>query len=73
MLFELMMALRSTETHDITLKNLAIFSPKLRNSQSTNQVARFMNNYCYEVNVIEFSIRIVNTPTGLRFEAVIPS
>ena len=40
MLFDLVMALRSIETHSITLKNLAPFRPKLRNSSSTNQIAR---------------------------------
>ena len=55
-----MMALRAMETHSITLKNLALFRPKLRNSSSTNQIARFVNYYCYGVNVIEFSIRLKN-------------
>ena len=59
-LFDLMMALQSIETHNITLKNLAIFRPKLRDSYSTNQIARFVNYYCYGVNVIEFSIRSKN-------------
>ena len=54
------MKLQSTETHDITLQNLALFRPKLRDSYSTNQVARFVNYYCYGVNVIEFSIRLKN-------------
>ena len=56
----MMMALRSIETHNITLKNLALFRPKLRNSSSTNQIARFVNYYCYGVNVIEFSIPFKN-------------
>ena len=43
-----------TETHNITLKNLALFRPKLRDSYGTNQIARFVNYYCYGVNVIEF-------------------
>ena len=34
------MALQSTETHNITMKNLALFRPKLRDSYSTNQMAR---------------------------------
>ena len=40
-----MMALRAIEieTHSITMKNLALFRPKLRNSSSTNQIARFVN------------------------------
>ena len=59
-LFDLMMALQSTETHNITLKNLALFRPKLRDSYSTNQIARFVNYYCYSVNVVEFSIRLKN-------------
>ena len=52
-----MMALRSRETHSITLKNLALFRPKLSNFFSTNQIARFVNYYCDGVKVIEFSIR----------------
>ena len=55
-----MMALQSTETHTIALKNLALFRPKLRDSYSTNQIARFVNYYYYSVNVIEFSIRLNN-------------
>ena len=53
MLFDLMIALQSKVTHDITLKNLALFRPKIRDSYSTNQIARF-------VNVIEFSNRLIN-------------
>ena len=53
-LFDLMMALQSIETHNVTLKNLALFRPKLRNSLSTDQIAGFVNYYCYRVNVIEF-------------------
>ena len=55
-----MMALQSSETHDITLKNLALFRPKLRDSYSTNQIVRFVNYYSYGVNVIEFFIRFEN-------------
>ena len=33
-----MMALLSKKTHDITLKNLTLFRPKLRNSLITNQM-----------------------------------
>ena len=58
--FDLMMALLSTETHNITLKNLALFWTKLRDSYSTNQIARLVNYYCYGVNVIELSIRWKN-------------
>ena len=56
------MALWSTENHNITLKSLALFRPKLRDSLSTNQIAkaRSVNCYCYGVNVIEFSIRLKN-------------
>ena len=54
MLFDLMMALWSIETHDITLKNLALFRPKLRDSYGTNQIARFVNYYFYGEKVIEF-------------------
>ena len=60
MLLDLMIALRSTETHNITLKNLALFRAKLRDSYSTNQIARYVNYYCYGVNVIEFSILLKN-------------
>ena len=56
-LFDLMMTLQATETHSITMKNLALFRPKLCNSSSTNQIVRFVN-YC--VDVIEFSIRLKN-------------
>ena len=59
-LFDLMMALQSIETHNITLKNLALFRPKLRDSYSTIQIARFVNYYFYGVKVIEFSIRLKN-------------
>ena len=55
-----MIALQSTETHNITLKNLALFRPKLRDSYGTNHIARFLNYYCYGVNVIECSIRLKN-------------
>ena len=55
-----MMALRSRETHSITLKNLALFRPKLSNSSSNNQIARFVNYYCDGVKVIECSIRLKN-------------
>ena len=56
-----MMALRSRETHSITLKNLALFRPKLSNFFSTNQIARFVNYFCDGVKVIEFSIRLKNS------------
>ena len=71
MLFDLMMALQSTETHNIALKNLALFRPKLRDSYSTNQIARFVNYYCYGVNVIEFSIRLkeLKTPHGIEIRS----
>ena len=45
-----MIALRAIETNSITLKNLALFRPKLRNSSSTNQIARFVNYYCSGIN-----------------------
>ena len=45
---------------NITLKNLAKFRPKLCDSYSTNQIARFVNYCCYSLNVIEFSIRLKN-------------
>ena len=57
---DLMMALQSPETHNITLKNLALFRPKLRDSYSSNQITRFDNYNCYDLNVIEFSIRLQN-------------
>ena len=44
----------STETHNITLKYLALSRPRLCDSLSTNQIARLVNCYCYGVNVIEF-------------------
>ena len=58
--FDLMMALRSIETHNITLKKLALFKPKLRDSLSNNQIARFVNYYCCGANVIEVFIRLKN-------------
>ena len=48
-----MMALQSTETRN----NLAQFRPKLRDFYSTNQIARFVNYYCYGVNGIEIRSR----------------
>ena len=56
-----MMEIQSTETDDITLKNPALFRLKLRNPNSSNQIARFVSCYCYGVNVIKFSIRLKNT------------
>ena len=38
LLFDLMMVLQSTETYNITLKNLTLFRPKLRDSYSTIQM-----------------------------------
>ena len=58
MLLDLILALLSTETHNITKKNLALFRPKLRDSYCTNQITRFVNYCCYSVNVIEFVIRL---------------
>ena len=55
-LFDFMIALRSTETHNITLKSLALFRPKLCDSLSTNPIVRFGNFYFYGVSVIESSI-----------------
>ena len=55
--FGLIMALRSTKTHNVTLENLTLFRPKLCDSYNTNQVANFVNYYCYGVNMKEFSIR----------------
>ena len=37
-----MMALWSIETHSITMKNMALFRPKLSNFFRTNQIARFV-------------------------------
>ena len=45
-LFDLMMALRSRETHSITMKNMALFRPKLSDFFSTNQIARFGQEQC---------------------------
>ena len=66
-----MMALRSRETHSITMKNLALSRPKLSNFFSTNQIARFVNYYCKRVNVIEFSIRLKNRkhPHGIEIRS----
>ena len=68
-LFDLMMVLQSTEIHNITLKNLALFRPKLRDSYSTNEIARFVNYYCYNVNVIEFSILRKNLKHGIEIRS----
>ena len=74
-----MRALRSTETHNITLKNQALFRPKLRDSYSTNQIRRFVSYYCYGVIVIEFFIRLKNskhshgTEIRSRDSIIIPS
>ena len=48
-LFDLMMALWSIETHSITMKNLALFRPKLSNFFSTNQIARFGQEQCCQI------------------------
>ena len=67
-----MVAIQSTETHNITLKKLALFRPKLRDSYNTNQIARFLNYYCYSVNVIRDSIIIplMIKENGARFYTV---
>ena len=44
--FGSMMALRSTETHKITLKNLILRRPKALRFLDANQTARFVNYYC---------------------------
>ena len=67
-LFDLIMALRSTETHDITVKSLALFRPKILASRRTNHITRFVNYYGV-ANVIQFcdSIEAVITfPHGIR-------
>ena len=51
-----MTALQSTETHNVTLENLALFRPKLRDSYSTNEIERSVKYYCCGVNVIESSM-----------------
>ena len=40
------MVLQSIETHNVTLKNLALIRPKHGDSYITNQIARSVNNYC---------------------------
>ena len=54
-LFELMMALQSRETHSITLKNLALFSPKL--FVIPNAPIRLQD--LAKNNAVEFSIRMI--------------
>ena len=44
-----MMELRSTETHDITLKNLTLFLPRFYNSLITNHIARFGREQCCRI------------------------
>ena len=66
-----MMVLRSTEPHNITLKNLALFRPNVCDSLSANQIPKFMNYYCYVLNVIEFSIRLksLNHSRGIEIRS----
>ena len=60
-----MMALRSTETQNITLKNLTLFWPKLRDSWSTNQIARFGKEHCCRIfNVNDAVDQILNEVLG---------
>ena len=42
----MIMAPRSTETQSITLKNMALFRPTLRDSLSINQIVRFVREQC---------------------------
>ena len=57
-------------TDVITLKNLALIRRQLRDSTSTNQIARLVNYFCHVVT-FRFDGRVENTLTGLRYEAVI--
>ena len=57
LLFDLMMAPQSTETHSITLKYLALFRIKLRNSCSICEICELL---LLRYNWIEFSIRVKN-------------
>ena len=54
MLLDLVMAPWSTEAHNITLKDLALFRSKLRDSLSTNQMKDLVKK-----NAAEFSIRMM--------------
>ena len=69
------MALRPTETHNITPKKLTLFGPKLCDSSSTNQIARFVNKFGYGKydRLFDSIKKIENIFTGFRFEAVLPS
>ena len=61
------MALQSSQQGLIIFKPDPI-RPKLRDSYSTNQIARLVNYYCYGVNVIEFSIRLKKIGSGFPVE-----
>ena len=71
MLFDSMMALQLTETHNIALKNLALFRPKLR-LKSTNQIARFANYYCYNGNYPEYQSQKIIKRKDKGGKALIP-
>ena len=46
---DLMMAFRSTETHNVTLNNVTLFGPNSELPRvPTNQIARFVNYYGYD-------------------------
>ena len=49
MCFDFMMSLRSIEIHNITLKTLALFRPKLHDSYSSNQIARCDREECCQI------------------------
>ena len=54
-LFDLMMSLRSTETHNITLKNLTLFRPSPQEI-----IVEISSQYSTNSNVIQASIDSVN-------------
>ena len=75
MLFDLMMALRSTEAHDINLKNLILLRPKLSAFQSNNHIARFVNCFGdgYHDGTFYSIEQLITFRRDLRLKAVIAS
>ena len=53
--FDSIISLRSTETHEASLKDQTVYRHKLGVSLNLNQMARYVNSY---FSVIEFSIRL---------------
>ena len=81
--FDLMMVLRSTETRNVNLKNLTLFSPKSEPPRVRVPITlRDLRITIVMVNMMELAIRLRNDNTSMgfeirgndsRFEAMIPS